>query len=221
MDSFAAEWRQFAASAGLTPQRAAAMPHRSVHRSRTRRPAFGEASNFFRESHVCSMHSWTPTGPSWSSTHPMRSTPTPRLPGVPHESPAGACSRSSSSSSGSPRSRPESLMTRYSMPSSDTADVLWFPTGGGKSEAFLGLVAVALFYDRLRGKSLGTSALIRFPLRMLSVQQLDRVLRLITACERVRRTATPWPRGPLRARVLRGEAQHPQHPGAGARRSVG
>ena len=72
----------------------------------------------------------------------------------------------------------------------DTADVLWFPTGGGKSEAFLGLVAVALFYDRLRGKSLGTSALIRFPLRMLSVQQLDRVLRLITACERVRRTAT-------------------------------
>jgi uncharacterized membrane protein YbhN (UPF0104 family) len=45
----------------------------------------------------------------------------------------------------------------------DTADVLWFPTGGGKSEAFLGLVTVALFYDRLRGKTLGTSALIRFP----------------------------------------------------------
>lgn len=68
----------------------------------------------------------------------------------------------------------------------DTADVLWFPTGGGKSEAFLGLVAVALFYDRLRGKHLGSSALIRFPLRMLSVQQLERVLRLITACERIR-----------------------------------
>ena len=68
----------------------------------------------------------------------------------------------------------------------DTADVLWFPTGGGKSEAFLGLVAVALFYDRLRGKAAGMSALIRFPLRMLSVQQLDRVLRLITACEHTR-----------------------------------
>jgi hypothetical protein len=66
------------------------------------------------------------------------------------------------------------------------ADVLWFPTGGGKSEAFLGLVAVALFYDRLRGKSLGVTAFIRFPLRMLSVQQLERVLRVVVACEQVR-----------------------------------
>ena len=73
----------------------------------------------------------------------------------------------------------------------DTADVLWFPTGGGKSEAFLGLVAVALFYDRLRGKHAGTSALIRFPLRMLSVQQLDRVLRLISACEHVHQNEHP------------------------------
>ncbi len=68
------------------------------------------------------------------------------------------------------------------------ADVLWFPTGGGKSEAFLGLVAVALFFDRLRDKKMGVTALIRFPLRMLSVQQLDRVLRLLTACEQVRTT---------------------------------
>jgi hypothetical protein len=73
----------------------------------------------------------------------------------------------------------------------ETADVLWFPTGGGKSEAFLGLVAVALFYDRLRDKEFGTSALIRFPLRMLSVQQLDRVLRLITASERVHQDHHP------------------------------
>jgi hypothetical protein len=57
----------------------------------------------------------------------------------------------------------------------DTADVLWFPTGGGKTEAYLGLIAVALFYDRLRGKTLGITALLRFPLRMLSVQQLARV----------------------------------------------
>jgi hypothetical protein len=71
----------------------------------------------------------------------------------------------------------------------DCADVLWFPTGGGKSEAFLGLVAVALFYDRRRGKQIGVTSLIRFPLRMLSVQQLDRVLRLTTACERVRADA--------------------------------
>ena len=66
------------------------------------------------------------------------------------------------------------------------ADVIWFPTGGGKSEAFFGLIAIALFYDRLRGKHFGTSAVVRFPLRMLSVQQLDRILRLIAACEHVR-----------------------------------
>ena len=66
------------------------------------------------------------------------------------------------------------------------ADVLWFPTGGGKSAALYGIVAVALFFDRLRGKHAGVSAVIRFPLRMLSVQQLERVLRLVAACEMVR-----------------------------------
>ena len=57
----------------------------------------------------------------------------------------------------------------------DTADVLWFPTGGGKTEAYFGLIAIGLFYDRLRGKEFGISAILRFPLRMLSVQQLARV----------------------------------------------
>lgn len=66
------------------------------------------------------------------------------------------------------------------------AEVLWFPTGGGKSAALYGLIAVALFYDRLRGKNAGVSAVLRFPLRMLSVQQLQLVLRLVVACERVR-----------------------------------
>jgi hypothetical protein len=66
------------------------------------------------------------------------------------------------------------------------ADVLWFPTGGGKSAALYGIIAVALFFDRLRGKEAGVTAMLRFPLRMLSVQQLQLVLRLIVACERVR-----------------------------------
>lgn len=66
------------------------------------------------------------------------------------------------------------------------ADVLWFPTGGGKSAALYGIMAVALFYDRLRGKDAGVTSVLRFPLRMLSVQQLELVLRLIAACERVR-----------------------------------
>lgn len=66
------------------------------------------------------------------------------------------------------------------------ADVLWFPTGGGKSAALYGIVAVAMFFDRMRGKQAGVTSIIRFPLRMLSVQQLERILRLVAACERVR-----------------------------------
>ncbi|MGX6446864.1 hypothetical protein ACVU7I_02170, partial [Patulibacter sp. S7RM1-6] len=71
----------------------------------------------------------------------------------------------------------------------DTADVLWFPTGGGKTEAYLGLIAAAMFYDRLRGKALGICALLRFPLRMLSVQQLVRVGRMVYVAERMRAAA--------------------------------
>ena len=54
----------------------------------------------------------------------------------------------------------------------DHVDVLWFPAGGGKTEAYLGLIVTALFYDRLRGKDAGVTSWLRFPLRMLSVQQL-------------------------------------------------
>jgi hypothetical protein len=74
------------------------------------------------------------------------------------------------------------------------ADILWFPTGGGKSAALYGITAVAMFYDRLRGKSFGTTSIIRFPLRMLSVQQLDRILRLVVCCELVRSARHGQPR---------------------------
>lgn len=70
-----------------------------------------------------------------------------------------------------------------------SADVLHFPTGGGKSEAYLGLIACALFYDRLRGKRRGTTAILRFPLRMLSVQQLDRIGEIVWVCEEIRADA--------------------------------
>src|ERR1017187_1461945 len=70
------------------------------------------------------------------------------------------------------------------------ADVLWFPTGGGKSAALYGIIAVAMFFDRLRGKDAGVTAVLRFPLRMLSVQQLERALRLVAACELVRSAHT-------------------------------
>jgi hypothetical protein len=68
----------------------------------------------------------------------------------------------------------------------DHVDVLWFPAGGGKTEAYLGLIIAALFYDRLRGKHAGVTSWLRFPLRMLSVQQLFRTLRVLVIAEDLR-----------------------------------
>ncbi|RWA21867.1 hypothetical protein MELE44368_14325 [Mycolicibacterium elephantis DSM 44368] len=68
----------------------------------------------------------------------------------------------------------------------DAVDVLWFPTGGGKTEAYLGLIVVGLFYDRLRAKERGISAWLLFPLRMLSVQQLSRVNEILHHAEVLR-----------------------------------
>lgn len=65
----------------------------------------------------------------------------------------------------------------------DIVDVLWFPTGGGKTEAYLGLITTLLFYDRMRGKRRGVSGILRFPLRMLSVQQLQRILAVLWFAE--------------------------------------
>jgi len=64
--------------------------------------------------------------------------------------------------------------------------ILWFPTGGGKTEAYLGLIAAALLYDRLRGKLRGLTAWMRFPLRMLSLQQLERLARVIASLNMLR-----------------------------------
>ncbi|MDO8570727.1 MAG: helicase-related protein [Candidatus Daviesbacteria bacterium] len=65
-------------------------------------------------------------------------------------------------------------------------DVLWFPTGGGKTEAYFGVIITALFYDRFRGKSRGVTAWLRYPLRMLSIQQLQRLVDVMVKAEEVR-----------------------------------
>lgn len=64
--------------------------------------------------------------------------------------------------------------------------LLYFATGGGKSEAFLGLLAYVLFLDRLRGKLRGVSALMRYPLRLLTLQQARRTFATLGAAEEVR-----------------------------------
>lgn len=69
----------------------------------------------------------------------------------------------------------------------DIVDIVWFATGGGKTETYLGLLTTAAFRDRLRGKSSGITAWSRFPLRMLSLQQMQRFADAMAAAEMVRR----------------------------------
>ncbi|MFQ5576664.1 MAG: DISARM system helicase DrmA [Anaerolineae bacterium] len=82
-----------------------------------------------------------------------------------------------------------------------TCDLLWFPTGGGKTEAYLGLAAFTLALRRQRGSQserghntgAGVGVFSRYTLRLLTIQQFRRALGVITACEflRVHNLDTP------------------------------
>lgn len=78
---------------------------------------------------------------------------------------------------------------RFPREESRFADVVWFATGGGKTETYLGIVVTAALLDRLRGKSCGVTAWSRFPLRMLSLQQTQRFADAMAAAEIVRQEA--------------------------------
>ena len=69
----------------------------------------------------------------------------------------------------------------------DFTDILHVNTGGGKSEAYFALVVLASFYERASGKRDGVTAIVKFPLRMLSIQQLERIASIIIYAEKVRK----------------------------------
>lgn len=104
--------------------------------------------------------------------------------------------------------------------SSDTApvDLLFFPTGGGKTEAYLGLVAATFALRRLQSDlgdvdgSDGVAVLMRYTLRLLTAQQFERAAALVCATEDIRRTnPDKWGQVPFRLGMWVGGSLTPNH----------
>jgi hypothetical protein len=103
------------------------------------------------------------------------------------------------------------------------ADLLWFPTGGGKTEAYLGVAAFAMAIRRLQGEIAGRSGhagvavLMRYTLRLLTLQQFQRAAALICACEHIRRSRPAlWGDEPFRLGLWVGQRSTPNWTGDAA-----
>jgi len=96
----------------------------------------------------------------------------------------------------------------------DFVDLLWFPTGGGKTEAYLSIASFEMLYRRiaLGEEGLGTAVLKRYTLRLLTAQQFQRASTLICALEIIRRDRSDLLGDmPFRLGLWVGQASTPNH----------
>ncbi|MEZ5549029.1 MAG: helicase-related protein [Pseudomonadales bacterium] len=93
----------------------------------------------------------------------------------------------------------------------DTVDLIWFPTGGGKTEAYLGLIAFQIALRRLRHSDTGggTTILMRYTLRLLTRDQFIRATRLICSLELIRRERDDLGSAPITIGMWVGDSTSP------------
>jgi hypothetical protein len=92
----------------------------------------------------------------------------------------------------------------------EIVDLIWFPTGGGKTEAYLGLTAFTIIFNRISGRQTGgADVLMRYTLRLLTAQQFQRASLLFCAMEHLRRSNAVLGEKPFRIGLWVGGSASP------------
>jgi len=93
----------------------------------------------------------------------------------------------------------ESITDKTATDRNDIVDLLWFPTGGGKTEAYLAVTALTIIWRRFKNPENfeGVSVIMRYTLRLLTAQQFERASKLIVALEFMNRRQNEIPTNKL------------------------